>query len=284
MAIMVRRRSKMNSIGLERLRVLPALLLCLAACANTARLQEQAGNHTQVGTAYLGSVQYTLALKEFLAAEKLTPDDPKIHYLLGISYHGKGLSDMAIVEFQRALVLKPDDSEVHNYLGAIYLEKGRWDDAIASFNRALANILYDTPSVSLYNLGRAYYEKREYDLAMKYYRDAAEKDPDNILMTSRGEAKLADLGLAKQANDDAASAQAGQAVGPVMQGLAKPINDLSRGCQVQDIVDAYGRTGDERQGRLFREDKASRPRPAEASPPGANMTGGSAGGDFGQAQ
>jgi Tfp pilus assembly protein PilF len=173
----------MNSIGLERLRVLPALLLCLAACANTARLQEQAGNHTQVGTAYLGSVQYTLALKEFLAAEKLTPDDPKIHYLLGISYHGKGLSDMAIVEFQRALVLKPDDSEVHNYLGAIYLEKGRWDDAIASFNRALANILYDTPSVSLYNLGRAYYEKREYDLAMKYYRDAAEKDPDNILMT-----------------------------------------------------------------------------------------------------
>ena len=182
MAIMGPHRSKTNSIGLGRLLVLPALLLCLAACANTARFQERAGNHIQVGTAYLSSVQYTLALKEFLAAEKLTPNDPKIHYLLGISYHGKGLSDMAIVEFQRALVLKPDDSEVHNYLGAIYMEKGRWDDAIASFNRALANILYDTPSVSLYNLGRAYYEKREYDLALKYYRNAVEKDPDNILM------------------------------------------------------------------------------------------------------
>jgi phosphate starvation-inducible PhoH-like protein len=60
--------------------------------------------------------------------------------------------------------------------------------------------------------------------------------------------------------------------------------DIVRHRLVQDIVDAYGRTGDERQGRLFREDKASRPRPAEASPPGANMTGGSAGGDFGQAQ
>jgi len=172
----------MNSMALGRLFLLLLLSVCLVGCVNKARLQEQAGNHIHVGTAYLGSVQYTSALKEFLAAEKLTPDDPKIHYLLGISYHRMKLSDMAVAEFQRALVLKPDDSEVHNYLGAIYLEKGRWDDAIASFNRALANILYDTPSVSLYNLGRAYYEKREYDLALKYYRDAAEKDPDTVLM------------------------------------------------------------------------------------------------------
>jgi type IV pilus assembly protein PilF len=170
----------MNSM---RLSLLLLLSVCLAGCVNTARLQEQAGSHIQIGTAYLGSVQYPSALSEYMAAEKLTPNDPKVHYLLGITYHRMKLSDKAIAEFQRALALKSDDSESHNYLGVIYLEMGRWDDAIASFKRALLNVLNDTPSVSLYNLGRAYYEKRDYDVALKYYQDATEKNPAPVLMS-----------------------------------------------------------------------------------------------------
>jgi type IV pilus assembly protein PilF len=172
----------MDHKGLGRVLLLLLLLIGPAACANMARLQEQAGNHINIGSAYLSSGQYNAALKELREAEKLTPDDPKVHYLLGISYHGKGLDDLAIGEFQRAIAIKPDDSEVHNFLGAIYLEKGRWDEAIFSFNRALANILYDTPAATLYNLGRAYYEKGQYDSALRHYRDAAAREPYTVLM------------------------------------------------------------------------------------------------------
>jgi len=172
----------MNRNGWGKRLLLPVLLLSLTACAgSTLKLQEEAANHASIGSAYLGTGQYTAALREFLKAEKLTPADPKVHYLLGISYHGKGLSDQAIAQSQKAIALKPNNSEVYNYLGAIYLDQGRWDDAIASFNMALSDILYDTPTASLYNLGRAYYEKRDYDRALKYYGSALEKDPDNVL-------------------------------------------------------------------------------------------------------
>ena len=161
---------------------LAALATVLAGCASDAELKEKASGHIRIGAAHIQAGQFTPALKELLEAEKLTPNDPTVHYYLGIAYERKGFVDDAFREFQRAIALKPDYSEAHNFLGTIYLTRGNYDEAIVSFNRALVNPLYETPSVPLYNMGRAYKAKGDLKGAYASFREAIRKEPNSHLM------------------------------------------------------------------------------------------------------
>jgi len=157
--------------------------LCgMSGCATSGWKKEQASVHLDMGIAYIKSNQYTLALKELLEGEKLSPRDPKILYYLGISYYGKGLIKEAIAEFKKAVDLKPDYSEANNYLGTIYLGMGLWDKAIGKFNKALSNNLYTTPAAALYNMGWAYYKKGDYQTALAKYNEAVKKEPNTVLL------------------------------------------------------------------------------------------------------
>ncbi|MGZ6207998.1 MAG: tetratricopeptide repeat protein [Syntrophales bacterium] len=160
--------------------VLAACALAIMACGTSPWNQEQADAHINVGTAYLGSGRSNEALKEFLEAEKLSPQDPRVHYYMGISYLEKGLTDNAMAEFQKAVSLKPDYSEAHNFLGVIYRDKKQWDMAIDEFKKALANVLYETPDKAIFNMATAYDGKGDYQKALKLYEEAKNKQPHTV--------------------------------------------------------------------------------------------------------
>lgn len=150
--------------------------LLLVSCTSTPYHRDQADIHLQKGVAFIQSGKYIGALAELLEAEQNAPDDPEIRYYLGIAYLGRGLKDQAMEQFQKAVSLKEDYSEAHNYIGVMQMDEGQWQKAIDSFDRALKNPVYTTPAFALYNSGLAYYNLKNYDMALSRYRQALSQD------------------------------------------------------------------------------------------------------------
>lgn len=166
-------------LSLSKIIVVPLLLLLIqiCACTNTPWHRQQAEIFLNKGISLIEMRQFNNAAKELLEAEKYYPDDYKIHYFLGMAYHGKGMKEKAVKEFQEAISLKEDYSEAHNYLGTLYSDMGLWDQAIEEFDKALANAIYDTPAMALYNAGWAYYSKKDYKTALIKYQEALQREP-----------------------------------------------------------------------------------------------------------
>jgi type IV pilus assembly protein PilF len=162
--------------------VLTMIVFSVVSCATTdikvQKKREEALRN--LGEAYYKQGDYTLALKQFLEAEELYPDDPFLQNDLGLTYKAKKRLDLAVKHFKRALEIKPDYAPAINNLGTVYLEKKEWDTAIKYFKEVTENMLYATPQLALANLGWAYYNKKEFGLSSTYYRKALDLDPKFI--------------------------------------------------------------------------------------------------------
>jgi phosphate acetyltransferase len=71
---------------------------------------------------------------------------------------------------------------------------------------------------------------------------AKKKKADNILAGNANILIFPDLNSGNISYKIAQRLGGAQAIGPIFQGLAKPVNDLSRGCSVEDIINAVAVT------------------------------------------
>jgi type IV pilus assembly protein PilF len=160
---------------------LAVVAMCTLACTSNLQVRKKQGEAARnLGEVYYRQGNYTEALREFLKAESLYPDDPFLQNDLGLTYKAKKKPDLAITHFKKALTLKPDYAPAKNNLGTVYLDKGEWDAAIEYFKEVGESLVYASPHLPLSNLGWAYYNKKAYEQAEKYYLEALEIAPQFI--------------------------------------------------------------------------------------------------------
>lgn len=161
----------------------------LGGCGHDMAVRKQQSEASRnLGEAYMVQGDYISALRELLQAQELYADDPYLQNNLGLAYLGRGRPDLALRHFEQALKLNPAYAPALNNKGATLLALEDWDAAIVAFLTITDDLLYSTPHYPLANLGWAYYNKRDYAQAERYYREALNIEPE-FLMALQGLAR-----------------------------------------------------------------------------------------------
>ncbi|HEY3569810.1 MAG TPA: tetratricopeptide repeat protein [Thermoanaerobaculia bacterium] len=95
-----------------------AALLPLAACGSSGNRQpdQQASAQLTFGVDMARQGLWKEALFRFTEAEKLDPNNPRVHSNLGVAYEASGQFEKALSSYQKALQLAPNDKGIRaNY-------------------------------------------------------------------------------------------------------------------------------------------------------------------------
>lgn len=157
-----------------------ALSGCSAKTNGTGQDLKIAQAVQEEGEAYLLQGNYTRALRKFLEAEKLNPEDSYLHHDLGLAYMGKEKYKLAEKHFTKAIKLNPDYVAAVNSLGTAYLRQEEYDKAIENFQKVVDNMLYAKPHYAVSNIGWAYLGKNEYSRAVKFFSRALDTNPEFV--------------------------------------------------------------------------------------------------------
>jgi len=152
--------------------------------------KEKEGEHANtaynLGNVYFIELDFSKALKAYLDAVRLAPDNSTYLNVAGYSFYTLAQYDKAIEYYERALKTNlkifgeehPEVARNWNNLGLAWNAKGEYDKAIEYYEKALKSDLKtfgeDHPNVATRwnNLGGAWMEKGEYDKAIEYYERA----------------------------------------------------------------------------------------------------------------
>lgn len=162
--------------------VLILLSILVIGCAeNRSLIKKKSQALENLGNSLIQQGDLRGGLEKLVESSKLDPENANIHNELGLVYRDLDVYQDSLFHFKKALALRPNFSEAQNNLGTLYLLQKKWDSAIDCFQIAVSDILYRTPHFAYNNMGFAYYNKSDYQEAIKNYQKALQSFPSYSL-------------------------------------------------------------------------------------------------------
>jgi type IV pilus assembly protein PilF len=207
-------------------RLLVVLAVVVAGCNSQPQKTDpdtQKGNslnrariHTELGAAYYGNNQMSVAMEEFKEAISADPNFAPAHAQLGLVYMALNEDKLAQQSFERALKIDPADSEANNSYGRFLCQRKRDNEAFKYFMTALKNPLYSTPENAYTNAGICAFLQGDDVRAEDWLRKAVALQPNQPqalyylaeISFKRGDAKTARILLTRHLRLSQPSAEA----------------------------------------------------------------------------
>ncbi len=178
----------------------------VSSCETAPKNKEAAQLHLQIGTAQLSGGNYPLAMKELQEANELDPENEMIENNLGLAYFVREKYDLAEKHLSKAIKLKPKYTDALNNLARVHIELGRHDQAIKELDQVLNDLTYQSAEKAWVNLGLAYFQKGDFQVAKNKFTEAIKLNRTHCLahtLFGRSELELDDFARASAELDRA---------------------------------------------------------------------------------
>jgi tetratricopeptide (TPR) repeat protein len=151
-----------------------------------------------LGLAYRGVGEATMAEAAFERVIELSPSDPKARMLIAETLYRKGEWERAAVMFGKLLEAFPQRVDFRNYMGICYLNLKRYDEALTEFNK----VMKTRGNLETYGkMAEALEGKGNIKQALKIYGDLARRRPKDVQVRRKMAELLLKYGSPRDQND-----------------------------------------------------------------------------------
>jgi type IV pilus assembly protein PilF len=150
----------------------------LRTASDQTSVEKRANIRLQLAVGYYQSGSYEVALDEVKKALAADPDMSEAYGVRALIYTAMDEMPLAEENYQRAMRLAPGNADLANNYGSFLCQTGRYQQAMAQFEAALNNPKYVSPVKAMANAGACAFKNKHYDVADRYFTNAARFDPD----------------------------------------------------------------------------------------------------------